>query len=151
MKQFFVTMEIIAVTWWEAENIPDTKSFIFIQPQESPIPPTAFSSFVTKCSDSGIAEAYRAWKMQFLDPHNEGYGPPPYAKPDLKKTFFNTPLYQTAEKSLCTCKDETLGMFCNEASLIEWGRRCQYGFNGLVAHLAFDLQTCSWISIAVAN
>ena len=103
------------------------------------------------CSDSGIAEAYRAWKMQFLDPHNEGYGPPLTLSLTLKRLFFNTPLYQTAEKSLCTCKAETLGMFCNEASLIEWGRRCQYGFNGLVAHLAFDLQTCSWISIAVAN
>ena len=87
MKQFFVTMEIIAVTWWEAENIPDTKSFIFIQPQESPIPPTAFSSFVTKCSDSGIAEAYRAWKMQFLDPHNEGYGPPLTLSLTLKRLF----------------------------------------------------------------
>ena len=84
------------------------------------------------------------WAKMFTFSYGQGHAPPPLMLSlTLKKPFFNTPPYQAAEKSLCTCKDEILGMFCNEASLIEWGRRCQFGFNGLVAHLAFDLQTCS--------
>ena len=91
----------------------DTRKVIFIKLLEFPTPPHCHYS-VTKRSDSGIAEAFKALKMHFLDPSQwdkmcfeyhrvmfhwkewvkiftfaygqgrQGCPPPPYSQPDRK-------------------------------------------------------------------
>ena len=54
---------------FSAKGVPDPAiKVIFIQLQEFPTPPYRCYCSVTKRSDSGIAEALKALKMNFWDP-----------------------------------------------------------------------------------